>query len=82
MMADLRFEGLVRPFQTRDLSPPKLEPSISDILAEGKTVKFEWGKGKSTGGSVGQWNSSTSVTLYMTKQQREQSQDVNKSTTG
>jgi hypothetical protein len=75
-MTDLRFEGLVRPFQTRDLSPPKIEPNT--LTSEQKTVKFEWGKGKSSGGSVGTWNASTSVTLYMTKQQREQKQDLNR----
>jgi len=76
MTTPIRFEGIVRPFQTRDLSPPKIEPTVTDPTAvtTPKTVKFEWGKGRGSGDqqSVGQWNSSINVQLYMTKRQREQ----------
>ena len=76
-MADVRFEGLVRPFQTRDISPPQVAPFTDDPTNGGPpaTVKFEWGKSSSGGkAQIVSWNASISVQLYMEKQQREQKQ--------
>ena len=75
-MADVKFEGLVRPFQSRDITPPKVAPFSNDpSTGPPKTVKFEWGKGGGTSGAqVMTWTSSISVQLYMEKQQREQTQ--------
>jgi len=73
-MADVKFEGLVRPFQSRDITPPKIVPFGEDPTAgPAKTVKFEWGKSASGGqAQIVSWNSSISVQLYMEKRQKEQ----------
>jgi len=67
----VKFETLVRPFQTLQSSPAPISPVAPTPSPDGpKTVTFEWGKG---GGSIQsmKWTYSLTVRNYMTKQQRE-----------
>lgn len=76
-MSIVRFEGIVRPNETRDITPPKVSTGAVAEVGE-DTVKFEWGKGNGGGGvNAINWTYSLGVTRYMTKQQREQQQDLN-----
>jgi len=73
---DLKLESIVRPFQTRDISPPAVAPIAAGTTEDVKTVKFEWGKGKR---NVPIIHVSEDITAsnYMTKRQREQNFDPN-----
>lgn len=68
-MADL--EMLVRPHETRDISPAKRSGSGS--CEEPRTVILQFGKGGR--GKVHSLSYSIAVTSYMTKRQRELRED-------
>lgn len=69
-MADL--EMLVRPHQTRDISPSK-RPGRGSCEEGPRTVVLQFGKGGR--GKVHSLSYSISVTSYMTKRQRELRED-------
>jgi len=69
------FTTWVRPFQTREIRPPRLPAAESTAEDESKTVVLQWGGGASVKVYSNSW--SFSVELYMEKQQREQEQDLN-----
>jgi hypothetical protein len=68
------FTKFVRPHETRNIDPPKIEPAKQGD-EEQKTVVLQWGGGAEV--KVFQNQFTASVSLYMEKQQREQEQNLN-----
>lgn len=69
-MADL--EMLVRPHQTRDISPAK-RPGRGSCEEGGRTIVLQFGKGGK--GKLYTISYSLSITRYMTKRQKELRED-------
>lgn len=62
-------ETIVRPFQTRDVTPPRrIESSESD---GSENLRLEIGKNASAGGKMLITTYSASISRYMTKQEKE-----------